>query len=101
MKKLYLIKFFLVTSIIFAQNKQLKIYPNFNDCINCNTGLNYVKSISQNIEVNIYVSDKEKDYLQVLLDSYELSRKYNIVYLKNYNKMVLKNIYLLTQIFTF
>lgn len=85
MKKLYLIKFFLVTSIIFAQNKQLKIYPNFNDCINCNTGLNYVKSISQNIEVNIYVSDKEKDYLQVLLDSYELSRKYNIVYLKNYN----------------
>lgn len=85
MKKLFIVQCLLVNSIIFAQIKNLKIYPNFNDCVNCNTGLNFVKSIQEDFQVTFFVSTKQKDYLQLLLESYELNRKYNIVYLKDFN----------------
>lgn len=84
MKRLFIVLCLLVNSIIFAQIKNLKIYPNFNDCANCNTGLNFLKSIPEDYQVTFFVSNKQKDYLQLLLESYELNRKYNIVYIKNF-----------------
>ncbi len=73
----FLISILLSTPVI-AQ-VALRIYPDFNNCINCNTYLHFVKEINSNVSRVMYVEKSKQSFLSELLSQYGFTNNYTVV----------------------
>jgi hypothetical protein len=67
------ILFLLTVLNCYCQSLALKIYPDFNNCINCNTYLHLIKEINPSIQKVVVVENGKQVYLKELMTQYEIT----------------------------
>lgn len=85
MKKLIYSTLILFSISLFSQNSKLFIYPNFNDCLNCNIGINFLKDINDTFQLCFKIPISQRNFANEMLASYELNKKYDIKYIESKN----------------
>jgi hypothetical protein len=81
MKKYYITLAILTTTVCFikSQSLSLRIYPDFNNCLNCNTYLHFVKELNTSVSRIMYVEKSKQSFLPELLSQYGFTNNYIVV----------------------
>jgi len=75
MKKLIYSTLILFSISLFSQNSKLFIYPNFNDCLNCNIGINFLKDINDTFQLCFKIPISQRNFANEMLASYKKNKK--------------------------